>query len=678
MKTTHPTRLVAVTVLLGLELVPLHAAAPQAPGTAFAYQGYFTDSGKPADGLYDLSFRLLGDQYEVVAGGGPMWSNTDFLRPAAGWTVEDVMVQDGQFQVDIDFGPAVVYDGSVRFLEVAVRAGASAGEFRILVPPHRLVPVPKALHANAAGAVTGLLSISNLPPSVARLDLPQVFVARPAFLPPSGAPFVVGLTDTVQQLSADLLDGLDSSAFWRREVKDGVSSLLSPEDLPVEVRVQNTRVLRLQEGDSNLGWSVVGGSAGNTVAPGVPGAVVGGGRGNQIETGAHYSSVLGGDGNTISSNARDSVIGGGTRQLIGANSINAGIFAGFNNVVSSNSRFAGVLLGGGGRVGASSDFAAVLSGEGNSIGTGAAYAAIASGRGCSIESGGGYAFIGGGVRNVIRTNCGSAAILSGGYNTIEQEALGSVLAGGSGNRIGPSSFGAFLGGGQDNQIEFFSSYSAILGGQANLVRSNAAWSAVLGGVGSVAGAPFAIAAGHNAKAEHSGSIVLADGQYADFASARANEFAVRASGGVRFETGGQGLVVDGEIRCVALTLTSSRRFKTDIMPLEHALDRVNALRGVTYRWDEAHGGRVDVGFVAEEVEPVLPEAVVREPDGQNVAGIKADRLTALTVEAVKELHRVVKAKDAEIVELRARLADIERRLGLVNQPAQPVPSVGQP
>ena len=544
MKTTHPTRLVAVTVLLGLELVPLHAAAPQAPGTAFAYQGYFTDSGKPADGLYDLSFRLLGDQYEVVAGGGPMWSNTDFLRPAAGWTVEDVMVKDGQFQVDIDFGPAVVYDGSVRFLEVAVRAGASAGEFRILVPPHRLVPVPKALHANAAGAVTGLLSISNLPPSVARLDLPQVFVARPAFLPPSGAPFVVGLTDTVQQLSADLLDGLDSSAFWRRDVKDGASGIVEPQDLPVEIRVQNTRVLRLQEGDSNLGWSVVGGSAGNTVAPGVPGAVVGGGRGNLIETGAHYSSLLGGDGNKIDQNARDSVIGGGTGQIIGPNSINAGVFAGYDNEVGSNSRFAGVLLGSNGKVRENSDFSAVLSGGDNTIGP-ATYSVILGGGANRIESGANVSLIASGQQNTISTQAFASAIVAGQLNKIHPGGRRAFVGGGDYNEIGPESYNAFLGGGGRNQIQFNAPYSAILGGNLNLVRSNAGWATVLGGVQSVAGAPFAIAAGHQARAEHPGSIVLTDGQYADFESKAANEFAVRAAGGVRFETGGKGLTVDG-------------------------------------------------------------------------------------------------------------------------------------
>jgi hypothetical protein len=76
------------------------------------------------------------------------------------------------------------------------------------------------------------------------------------------------------------------------------------------------------------------------------------------------------------------------------------------------------------------------------------------------------------------------------------------LGGGCHNEIGPSAYGAFLGGGQYNQIEFNAPFSVMLGGQNNLVRSNASGATVLGGANNVAGAPFALAAGQQAKAEH--------------------------------------------------------------------------------------------------------------------------------------------------------------------------------
>ena len=54
------------------------------------------------------------------------------------------------------------------------------------------------------------------------------------------------------------------------------------------------------------------------------------------------------------------------------------------------------------------------------------------------------------------------------------------------------------------------------------------------------------ALGSNARAIHDGTFVWSDRQAGYFDSTAANQFAVRASGGVRFETGGAGLTVDGK------------------------------------------------------------------------------------------------------------------------------------
>ena len=533
----NPNRRICL-VLAILVTVLVWCREAQAQDTPIAYQGRLAVGGgtpDPAD-RFDLRFRL----YDAPTGGNAL---DEALAPTVATDT------NGQFTVLVDTGLTWSSSFAVQWVELGARRSGTTNDYTPLLPRQQLTAVPKALHArqaDVAASLTGLLSTANLPPNVARLDLPQVFTAPPVFSPASGPPFTVGITATVTQLSADLLDGLDSTTFWRRATNDGVGSLVEPEDRPVEVRVQNTRVLRLQKGDSNLGWSVVGGSAGNSIATGVGGAVIGGGRGNLIEPGAAYSSVLGGDANTIGSNASVSTIGGGTRQFIGPNSIYAGIFAGYDNVVSSNSRFAGVLLGGGGRIGAASDFAAVLSGDGGTIGAQTPYAAILSGRENRIELGANNSLVGGGQVNVISTQAFQSVLVGGYFNTIQRGGRYSALVGGSGNEIGPESYNAFLGGGGNNKIEFNAPYSAILGGNNNLVRSNASGATVPGGVGSVAGAPFAIAAGHNAKAEHRGSIVLADGQYADFVSSNANEFAVRAAGGVRLVTGGVGLYVDGQ------------------------------------------------------------------------------------------------------------------------------------
>ena len=119
------------------------------------------------------------------------------------------------------------------------------------------------------------------------------------------------------------------------------------------------------------------------------------------------------------------------------------------------------------------------------------------------------------------------------------------------------------------------------------------------------------------------------------------------------------LDVAGPIRCTTLTQSSSRRFKDDVRPLEDAMDKVLALQGVSYRWDEAHGARADVGFIAEDVGKVIPEIVDWEPDGEGAAGLRYDRITVFAVEAIKQLHAELQARDAEIATLKERIEKLE-------------------
>jgi hypothetical protein len=82
---------------------------------------------------------------------------------------------------------------------------------------------------------------------------------------------------------------------------------------------------------------------------------------------------------------------------------------------------------------------------------------------------------------------------------------------------------------------------------------------------------------------------------------------------------------------------SSIRWKRDIRLIDEPLDKVMNLRGVYFNWDKEHGGRHDIGMIAEEVGQVLPEIVAYEPDGEYASGMDYGKLTPLLVEAVKAL-----------------------------------------
>lgn len=82
---------------------------------------------------------------------------------------------------------------------------------------------------------------------------------------------------------------------------------------------------------------------------------------------------------------------------------------------------------------------------------------------------------------------------------------------------------------------------------------------------------------------------------------------------------------------------SDIKLKENIRPINNALSKVLALSGVKYEWkNKDSGGYGDkLGFIAQEVEKVLPE-LVYESGGYK--GVHYKDTTALLVEAIKELY----------------------------------------
>ena len=99
---------------------------------------------------------------------------------------------------------------------------------------------------------------------------------------------------------------------------------------------------------------------------------------------------------------------------------------------------------------------------------------------------------------------------------------------------------------------------------------------------------------------------------------------------------------------------SSRRWKCNVIAIQHPLEKISQLEGVYFDWDEEHGGHHDVGMIAEDVGKVLPEIVRYEANGSDASGMDYSKLTPLLVEAVKELQQ---EKDAEISELKLQIQE---------------------
>jgi hypothetical protein len=237
--------------------------------------------------------------------------------------------------------------------------------------------------------------------------------------------------------------------------------------------------------------NIIGGNSSNTVDSGVEGATISGGGGNGAinHVTAGYGTIGGGHSNTAGLIA---TIGGGYYNL--ASGKNATVGGGAMNKAYGD----GTLIGGGGFDGyqfmgneAHAHASTISGGMGNKVTTEAKYATISGGLGNQAT---GYAAVVGG---------------GGGFYPIGSP-TGMISNTASGN------------------------WSVVGGGASNLATG--AGAVVPGGNGNVAAGTNSFAAGTQAFANHNGAFVWADAHYTDFKSTAADQFLVRASGGMGIGT----------------------------------------------------------------------------------------------------------------------------------------------
>ena len=109
---------------------------------------------------------------------------------------------------------------------------------------------------------------------------------------------------------------------------------------------------------------------------------------------------------------------------------------------------------------------------------------------------------------------------------------------------------------------------------------------------------------------------------------------------------------NGQGRANAWVTYSSVRWKENIRPIDHALEKVEQLRGVYY--DAKSNKKRSLGVIAEEVGQVLPEIVDYEENGTDAKGLDYARLTAVLIEAVKEQQSEIRSLKSEVERLNAR------------------------
>ena len=334
------TRLISSLLLAALPWLPTvgHAASL---GNGFNYSGRLTLNNTPANGSYDLRFRLFDDP-SAGSQAGSMVTN------------KNVTVSSGLFTTTVDCG-AGLFDGTAYWLEIAVRPGGGSSAFSVLNPRQPVGAVANAQFAVQAGTASTASGVSVNAVSGAGIQANSITAVKIA-----GGQVVKslnGLTDNVAlQAGANLTLTTNgniltlaagSSASWsltgNAGTVPGVNFLGTTDNQPLDLYANYSRGLRLNYASRTIGggqfalrsWSmnVLGGMDVNFIGSGVIGATISGGgyafgsfanpsiASNSVT--ADFGAIGGGVGNTVSG-LSGTVPGGRDNLAAGAGSLAAG------------------------------------------------------------------------------------------------------------------------------------------------------------------------------------------------------------------------------------------------------------------------------------------------------------------------------------------------------------------
>ena len=98
--------------------------------------------------------------------------------------------------------------------------------------------------------------------------------------------------------------------------------------------------------------------------------------------------------------------------------------------------------------------------------------------------------------------------------------------------------------------------------------------------------------------------------------------------------------------------TSDQRAKQNIADIESTIDVVKALKPSRFNWKS--DGTADVGFVAQQVQPLIPEAVVDSGNPDAMLGITQDKLLPFVVKALQEAVTKIEVLEAKVAALEAQ------------------------
>ncbi|MFZ1701370.1 MAG: hypothetical protein WBO10_00175 [Pyrinomonadaceae bacterium] len=312
----------------------LLATAILGQSTAFTYQGSLTDGASPANGNYDLDFRLFS-----AASGGSQQGTTI--------TANNVAVANGVFSVTLDFGSQ--FPGANRFMEIRVRS-AGGGAFTLLTPRQPVNSSPYSIKSLTADTATNATQLGGF----------------------DAAGFIRNGTGQQAASNFSISGNGTAGGTLRADIVRSDTQFNIGADRILSNAGSSNIFVGKNAGRDNTGSfnSFLGVDAGRDNTTGTYNSFFGAYAGQRTTTGSSNAFFGAGAGLNNTSGASNSFFGtnAGSFNTIGSSNAFFGDLAGSNNTTGQNNAFFGYVAGQNTTTGASNAFFGVHAGQQNTTG----------------------------------------------------------------------------------------------------------------------------------------------------------------------------------------------------------------------------------------------------------------------------------------------------------------------
>jgi hypothetical protein len=630
-----------------------------AQGTAFTYQGRLNENGSPAGGSYDLRSTL----YNASGGGSPI---------AGPITNASTTVSNGLFTVALDFGVAA-FPGADRWVEIAVRTNGS-GAFVALNPRQKLTPAPYAIMANSASNLLGTLPAGQLSGSVLNGQLANNSLGVLAGTGLSGGG-TVALGGSTTLNNAGVLS-ITGNADITVSPASGAVTL---SDTATNANTPNRLVKRDEHGDFSAGTITLDHNLNLPATTSTSGIIYSDGQTllHEYGIGNFFAGVNAGN-LTLSGSVNTGV---GTYALGNATSGAGNTACGYGALYFNTS----------GPQNTASGSYALYSNTNGTHNTANGYATLYSNLSGDDNTATGYEALFNNTNGLRNCANGATALFnnrSGSDNTalgngaLYLNTIGDLNTASGSGALSFNSIGNYntASGGGALYNNTSGNYNTAIGANAlyhsatndgNTVLGHGALSALVTGENNIALGPnagYLLESGSNniyigtggANNENQTIRIGSSGFHRTFIAGAPtympdiyNHFA--GPNPLDVQVGS-----DGKLG----TSGSSARFKQNIQDMDDASDVLLSLRPVTFQYkpDLDSTGIPQFGLVAEEVNRIDPDLVVRDRQGE-IYTVRYQAVNAMLLNEFLKQHRKVEQQSAEIQELKQSVAELKRLVG---------------